>query len=1825
MGLIRLYQDQNGQQQTGAGTRIRLYSDPLPTVEDQPIQTDRDRAIEAASRDVMRTKGFRAASEFVQKQQALANSSTPPTISAKPEKEWPLGFVGRAAKKTWETAKGIFNDSVERITDSIDTVLDRDGVPLKYIQDHWYLTPDEQKKQYLAEGNKPVTPATRIGRMINVGTSAANIAFIPVTSAFAGAEEIPVVKYPVKAVGWGFEKLGQAGAFVGSGAVDLLPISDDAKNELREPMAEAGALIVQIYGAKVIHSAGKKALGKLKSKLVTKTHTTLAEKGDVTPADARIITNEVMKETPIEAKGTVVMNTQSGKVGVQTNQRLVLENFLKGKEDINYKRVKSLGYDPNGNPVSARFEWDYKAQKATIYTTNKTTAANLAHELGHYFDQKLSLKIAERFSELLPDYKTNRPAIKSALAEYAVHTLNGEATPAKIDARVNTIVTSFNKEMGLLATGEKRVVPTEQFATAVRSVITNPIQSQQIAPEFTQFVQYFTDKKGVLPSLVQTAAKGAEAPTIAKAVPAGTDTMITKGAVIHSVAGDLGGQKLPSSGSIKEIVNTFKKEIGNPGKDGVATTGQYAGMKIVNDNGTLVKELATTRVDDIASKLESTYPNQGVARRFQQSVKVGEMSVDQIANVAQDALKMPKPSTPAEAIKQTDIKKVPEIYKGKPVLEVENKELPLPYLMKKLETATKEGLDSALIKGIREEVKIRATAEATPKAPKTPVVPKVEPKLEPEAKRVLAESPKLYRGEVTTEGFAYADRTASQFAKGRYYTTSETYAQSYGDRITAIEKGSADYPKNPKVIDYVDLAKADPEYGFYQRGLKKEFGTADPERITSKLTEQGYDSLIIENVPVQRVGQPEYKLGPYAGTADEVIIFEKVKEAAKAAINETIKARQVEDGVVQYDSLYHGTTTTGLKELSPEASRRTSFGANAAVSATENYELARSFTKGELGDKPAGEIVRVKGPLNIIDTRTPAGKRIWESLGRNPKKALAAGYDGIQHPNYEQAKIESFYKDIDWNKVKDAHEVQIFRNTKVEPVKSVKTTPTRKTAVIETPAIKTAQVGQKTQPRGKKQAKTGVVEGRFGATGMKTGKTVEGRQSYNPEKINAPEDVQRLIEGVSKAEGEFSKQRISKTNDDVKALAQEVGVTPEELMQLKPGSIANAETVYKSRQLVADLAQDLRDTIRSITTETATKEQLLEVKTKLFRLQGTMKAVAGLRTEASNVFRQFQAEVMPGEFDIMTDLVSQLKKLDGKAGDDLASFTKGSKELLEPTYADKAWHLWYMSILSGASTQIKNIGGNVSQMIGEVAVEGVTNPKGFRNAMGGLFDGLVKGWPEFKRVMREGDISKFEERGQKPIRFTLGFEKAEGISKMLRQTGARVLNAADYVGRFMSGMDVWARTGFKGWEIRAQAREIGIKEGLSAEKLESRIEELTAKPIEEMIVEADKFAARGTYTQKPTGVLGALTEAVNAATRKVPLLRVVVPFTRIVANVTNNSLDWTPIGFKRALLPEGTFKTFGKLAKREKVEWLRPRARNQQLGRAVLGTAAMAYFASLAAENILSGNGPSNSNHRAQLEADGWRKNSIKIGDRWYPYQNWGPLAIPMTLVGNYFDFIRYEKQNADAGERMTAALLNTPNSILDMSFLSGASDLVTATQNIGRGGEKYFQRWAAQQITSPVPNLVKQTARYFDTTQYETKTLREQILYNLRVTTGLKPRLNVFGDAMKGEPLTQLQPGPKPDDELIGYLASNKLWVTVPSKATKIKPPGLRESRPMTEDEYYEYVKLSGIEIRKQLTRYLGKIRSMPDHKRQDYIDEVVQDIRQKVKRGIEIKARKN
>lgn len=103
------------------------------------------------------------------------------------------------------------------------------------------VTTDEETGE-----QKYATTADKIGKGIEVGVGAANTAFIPITSIFSAAKEVPGLNIPVEAIEWVFGKAGEIGTLGGDKLLNALPISDEDKQSLALPVAELTGLVGMI-------------------------------------------------------------------------------------------------------------------------------------------------------------------------------------------------------------------------------------------------------------------------------------------------------------------------------------------------------------------------------------------------------------------------------------------------------------------------------------------------------------------------------------------------------------------------------------------------------------------------------------------------------------------------------------------------------------------------------------------------------------------------------------------------------------------------------------------------------------------------------------------------------------------------------------------------------------------------------------------------------------------------------------------------------------------------------------------------------------------------------------------------------------------------------------------------------------------------------------------------------------------------------------------------------------------------------------------------------------------------------------------------------------------------------------------------------------------------------------------------------------------------------------------------------------------------------------------------------------------------------------------
>ncbi len=390
-----------------------------------------------------------------------------------------------------------------------------------------------------------------------------------------------------------------------------------------------------------------------------------------------------------------------------------------------------------------------------------------------------------------------------------------------------------------------------------------------------------------------------------------------------------------------------------------------------------------------------------------------------------------------------------------------------------------------------------------------------------------------------------------------------------------------------------------------------------------------------------------------------------------------------------------------------------------------------------------------------------------------------------------------------------------------------------------------------------------------------------------------------------------------------------------------------------------------------------------------------------------------------------------------------------------------------------------------------------------------------------------------------------------------------------------------------------------------------RVMELLEKNRPEGFAEdVHNFASTGTYNYKPKGALGHLAEGIGQITRKVPGLRFVFPFTRIVANVTNEALEYTPYGFKRAV--------FGMSGEKSSNE-----ARAQHFTKALFGTALMIGFAMKAWDEDeedfdITGAGPKDRQKYYDLLATGWRPYSIKIGNTYISYK-YTPLNITLGAIGTHRDRVIYEGDEEGGWSLTQSLLFNTGANIMDQSFLSSGAQLMEA---IGRGEDATKQLIGS--IARPaksfvIPNLYAQIERAADPTLYEAKTIPEYLMSQTPAIIHkhyLRPALNIFGEPIQRSVNPFFHIKDDSIDEEFKFLVDNKYWLSVPNNVqwyngeTTEKVTGFTE---MTDEQRYQWVKDHGPKVKKYVNEWMNRSKEDIQKLKDNGVD-----IHKEIKRGV-------
>ena len=641
-----------------------------------------------------------------------------------------------------------------------------------------------------------------------------------------------------------------------------------------------------------------------------------------------------------------------------------------------------------------------------------------------------------------------------------------------------------------------------------------------------------------------------------------------------------------------------------------------------------------------------------------------------------------------------------------------------------------------------------------------------------------------------------------------------------------------------------------------------------------------------------------------------------------------------------------------------------------------------------------------------------------------------------------------------------------------------------------------------------------------------------------------------------------------------------------------------------------------------------------------------------------------------------------------KAVEDLLAYQANIKGV---SVLDVATAIWYANILSGYNTQLVNFGSNAintALLYGNVIAQ---NPRDAKFITKGLINGIKRGLLEGKEVLRTG-YSPI--KGKAEIPSLLERANFKDAIKGLPLPFVKALDYASklkYVRRIMVAADVIFFEGLKemrAYQIAAQQAANEGKEKPTMNQLnraielvgasdwqyqaarekaqleyEQEVDDINSKGLPEkkkkaalnqaeidrrrriydlieqnrssnIIDESAEYAAEGTYNYPPKGGLGLAANALNTMVSGVPVLRYAIPFTNIIANVANETINYTPLAFAR--LKKGGFTNFRR-------EALTQQQRTDLLYKGIIGTTLMAATFALTQikgdddEPILeiTANGTGDYVKNATLQETGWQPYSIRFKlpngeySGWFSYQ-YGPLIAALGYIGNINDMMKY----GDADDETIISLMSksagmTTSTFFQNTFLDGLGDLLSTvldSRNIQKQQsivEKLLGAGAGAVQALLIPKLFNQTSQAVQkiTGEYKKETTKNVTGKFLQDTPYARDmffdKINILGDPISPDTDKFLSFG-KPNKAIELLVKNKQVFGPISREGEKIYDIVKDKERALTDEEFFTFSKVKGQYIKKELLDNYDDYSKMSEKEFKKEMTKIKKDATEKARESI-------
>lgn len=560
-----------------------------------------------------------------------------------------------------------------------------------------------------------------------------------------------------------------------------------------------------------------------------------------------------------------------------------------------------------------------------------------------------------------------------------------------------------------------------------------------------------------------------------------------------------------------------------------------------------------------------------------------------------------------------------------------------------------------------------------------------------------------------------------------------------------------------------------------------------------------------------------------------------------------------------------------------------------------------------------------------------------------------------------------------------------------------------------------------------------------------------------------PEQLRQTILDAAKDVGFAVDQRRGVIPDQAaEGLADTVSASRslEQWIGTKAGTAFNSEEARAVRNAVTAQGAKVDDAAGALaearSAGTATDNALLAFEAETEKLRGLVAVAEGAKAEAGRSMRAYQAltrpvDMAPGEAmarivqkygskEDALDAVTQYRELVDSGADVLQRAQFWAKVDKPPVKASDWFTLLrYNSMLSSPRSAEVNFVGNFLEVpwrLGRDAVASTVRgrPQEIIPEIKAVYDGFGKGVDAAMQTLAHGITKEQAELGSLPV----------GISSRIdNPVGKNVARVLEVPGRAMQAGDALAQQVAYGMAAAREAAKAGV-------------------PIDALDKAAIKRAGDVMNRMVYKGQMGAIGEWLGAGAQRSPVAaNILVPFLRTVYHITARGIDRSPIGAIGTItdVARGAYKPGKELG--PGMVPLGERAADNAVGM-VTGL----WLTNQALGGNISASGPEDTERLNGLKAQGWQPYSVKIGDEWVSYANWGPVAIGLAEAGALGESQLYKKgddSNLKVGLDVVERLLKLAT---EQTYLQGIGALWKAKDDPSR----YGATWLTQFIGTLVP-----------------------------------------------------------------------------------------------------------------------------------------------------------